>query len=104
MAGVINPINGRPPEPLKLPTADQAGATKEDARTSFSDQLMGLVDSVNQLQHEAGEAQQALLAGEPVELHDVMIKAEQAGLAMDLLLEIRNRLLTAYNELMRMPV
>jgi flagellar hook-basal body complex protein FliE len=33
-----------------------------------------------------------------------MIKAEEAGLATELLLEVRNRLVTAYEELMRMPV
>ena len=42
--------------------------------------------------------------GDPVELHQVMIKAEEAGVAMDLLLEIRNRLLNAYNDLIRMPI
>ncbi|MEE8404551.1 MAG: flagellar hook-basal body complex protein FliE [candidate division Zixibacteria bacterium] len=42
--------------------------------------------------------------GDPVELHQVMIKAEEAGLATDLLLEIRNRLISAYNELIRMPI
>jgi flagellar hook-basal body complex protein FliE len=39
-----------------------------------------------------------------VELHQVMIKAEEAGLATDLLLEIRNKLINAYNQLMNMPV
>ena len=44
------------------------------------------------------------MAGEPIELHEVMIRAEQAGVATDLLLEIRNKLVTAYNEVLRMPM
>ena len=63
-----------------------------------------MINSVNQLQTETGQAQEALMNGDPVELHQVMIKAEEAGLATDLLLEIRNRLISAYNELIRMPI
>ena len=63
-----------------------------------------LIQNVNQLHDESGQIQQAFLAGEPVELHQIMIKAEEAGIATDLLLEIRNKLMTAYNEIMRMPI
>jgi flagellar hook-basal body complex protein FliE len=71
---------------------------------SFSDLLSNLVTNVNDLQVQSGTAQQALVNGDPVELHEVMIKLEQAGIAMDLLLEIRNRLLNGFTELMRMPM
>jgi len=73
-------------------------------KSGFAGQLANIVNSVNDIQTQAGEAQNAFLSGEPVELHDVMLKAEEAGLAMDLLLEVRNRLLDGYKELMRMPV
>lgn len=73
-------------------------------QSGFAGQLASIVDSVNDLQAQSGEVQNAFLSGEPVELHDVMLKAEEAGLAMDLLLEIRNRLLDGYKEIMRMPV
>jgi flagellar hook-basal body complex protein FliE len=84
-----------------------APATKSEAtvdRPAFSDLLTNLIDSVNELQHESGQIQQAYLAGEPVELHQMMIKAEEAGVAMDLLLEIRSKLLAAYNDLIKMPM
>ena len=42
--------------------------------------------------------------GQPIELHQVMIAAEKAGIALELLVETRNRLVEAYQELMRMPV
>lgn len=77
--------------------------TKTDG-LSFGDQLSSVINAVNDLQSQAGAAQNALLSGEPVELHDVMIKAEEAGLAMDLLLQVRNRLIDGYKELIRMPV
>ena len=70
----------------------------------FSDMVSDLIQSVNGLQKDSGSIQQAFLAGEPVELHQVMIKAEEAGLSLDLLLEIRNKLVAAYNEIVRMPM
>jgi len=37
-------------------------------------------------------------------IHDVMMAAQEAGLAFDLMLEVRNKLMDAYQEIMRMPV
>lgn len=71
---------------------------------SFTELFSNMIQSVNEIQHEAGDLQQAFLAGEPVELHQVMIKAEEAGLSMDLLLEIRSKLIDAYNDLIKMPI
>ena len=70
----------------------------------FSDMVTDLLRSVNEVQNEAAAIQKAYLAGEEVELHQMMIKAEEAGISMDLLLEIRNRLIDAYNDLAKMPL
>ena len=75
-----------------------------DKQPAFADMITDLLQSVNQAQKESGQMQQAFLAGEPVELHQLMIKAEEAGVATDLLLEIRNKLMDAYREIMRMPM
>ncbi len=71
---------------------------------SFKDHLTGMIGAVNDVQSQSAQAQDMYLSGGPVELHEVMIKAEEAGLAMDLLLEVRNRLVEGYQEIMRMPV
>jgi flagellar hook-basal body complex protein FliE len=83
---------------------DEPPVEQASAAPSFGDMLSNAIGSVNDLQQQSTQMQQALLNGENVELHDVMIKAEQAGLSMDLLLEIRNRLVNGFNELMRMPI
>jgi len=83
------------------PAAKEMNATQE---ASFKDLFSNLINSVNEAQQDAGQIQTDFLDGKPVELHEVMIKAEEAGLSMDLLLEIRNRLVNAYSELMRMPM
>ncbi len=71
---------------------------------TFASLVSDLISSVNDLQIESARLQDAFLSGDPVELHRVMIKAEEAGLATELLLEIRNRIVNAYNELFRMPM
>ena len=89
---------------------EQAGRGITEKTTSpvegekFQDLFANMLNSVNSLQTESADIQSAFLNGDPVELHQVMIKAEEAGLATDLLLEIRNKLISAYYELMRMPV
>lgn len=80
------------------PTA--SGGGKED----FGDFMTKALNEINSLQNDAGEAQDKLVRGEATELHQVMIAAEKAGLSFDLLLEIRRKLLDAYQEIIRMPV
>jgi flagellar hook-basal body complex protein FliE len=86
------------------PEPPSQAPSEVEGKKNFGDLLANLIDSVNDLQKESAQIQDAFLNGEPVELHQVMIKAEEAGLSMDLLLEIRNRLVNAFNELLRMQV
>jgi flagellar hook-basal body complex protein FliE len=76
---------------------------KED-KTSFTEVFGNLLNSVNSLQMDSAKAQELLATGDAVDLHQVMIAAEEAGIAMDLLLEIRNKLVDAYQTIMRMPM
>ena len=106
MAGSINNINRLVPglveaNKVKPQGKEIAPATNEG---SFTDLLKNVINDVNETHQDAGQIQQAFLNGDPVELHEVMIKAEEAGLATDLLLEIRNKLVSAYQEIMRMPM
>ncbi|MFZ1683500.1 MAG: flagellar hook-basal body complex protein FliE [Candidatus Zixiibacteriota bacterium] len=77
---------------------------QQESGVNFGDLLSNAINQVNDVQKDSAAMQQALLNGENVELHDVMIKAEQAGISMDLMLEVRNRLVNGFNELMRMPM
>jgi len=106
MSGTILPTQRLVPGLIEPTTT---GLTKPNAESAvgqpkFSDMVADLISSVNDAQKEAGAAQAAFAAGEPVELHQVMIKAEEAGISTELLLQIRNRLVDAYKEIMRMPM
>jgi flagellar hook-basal body complex protein FliE len=74
------------------------------AQQSFGETLTQAITDVNALQSEAGSAVQKMVAGQPVDLHEVMIAAEKARTSFDLLLEIRNKTIDMYRELMRMQV
>lgn len=78
----------------------QETAPKEGA--GFASRLQQLVGEVDRLQDQAGDLQTRAVQGEAVEVHDVMIASEEAGLALSMMIEIRNKLVDAYQELMRM--
>ena len=59
---------------------------------------------VNQLQFRAGNAIDELVTGEAADVHQVMVAVEEAGIALDLMIEVRNRVLEGYQELIRMQV
>lgn len=70
----------------------------------FANTLMDALKEVNNSQQESREMQNQFMAGQPVELHDLMIKMEQASTAMQLTMQVRNKLLEAYQEINRMQV
>jgi flagellar hook-basal body complex protein FliE len=86
--------------PLKPPGAEKAAGSGE----SFADILGKFVDDVNTLQNRASESIEKLATGEISDVHQVMIAVEEAGTAMEFMLEIRNKIVDAYQEIMRMPV
>ncbi|MBL9128854.1 MAG: flagellar hook-basal body complex protein FliE [Verrucomicrobiales bacterium] len=71
---------------------------------SFDNVLGELVRDVNSKQLEAGGQVRAMLSGQDVPLHRVMIATEEASVSFQLMVEVRNKLLEAYQELMRMQV
>ncbi len=92
-----------------IPALQPGGETKGSGPAAapdgkFTDIFGELVNSVNSIQQEAANAQELLATGEAADLHQVMIAVEEAGITMDLFLEIRNRLLEGYQSLVKMPM
>lgn len=75
---------------------------KEDLK--FSNLLEESLDKVNQLQREKEEYKNLLITGEVDNLHDITIAAEKANIALQLTLSIRNKIVEAYKEIMRMQI
>jgi flagellar hook-basal body complex protein FliE len=71
---------------------------------SFAQQLESAAQEVDRLQHARDDKIEGMVTGEVTEVHDVMVAAQEAQLAFELMLEVRNKLLEAYQEIMRMQV
>lgn len=70
--------------------------------TSFGDTLKKVINQVSDTQDAAQDYMQRFINGEPVEIHQVMAKAEEAGLSLQLLVELRNKFTDAYRTVMSM--
>ncbi|RUM28256.1 MAG: flagellar hook-basal body complex protein FliE [Aquifex sp.] len=62
------------------------------------------VEWVNEKQLKSENLKKRVLRGEDIPLHEIVLEAEKAKVALNLLIEVRNKLLEAYNELMKMQV
>lgn len=71
---------------------------------SFANKLQDAISNVDASQVNRDQTIDKMVTGEVSEVHDVMIAAEEAQLAFELMLEVRNKLLEAYTEVMRMQV
>jgi flagellar hook-basal body complex protein FliE len=86
---------------------DSISPFKQDEKKSgksFSEILNQSLENAKQTEQNNKEANLELLAGEDSSLHDSMIEAEKAELALELTIQIRNKVIDAYNEVMRMQV
>lgn len=72
--------------------------------SNFVDMMKDFVGDVNAHQLRAGKTIEAFAAGEVTDVHQVMVAVQEAGLALDLLIEIRNRTQEAYQVIMRLQV
>ncbi len=71
---------------------------------SFGDVLKDSLAQVNHLQHEADGAIKALATGAPESLHDTMLAIQKAELSFKLMMQVRNKIVEAYQEVLRMQV
>lgn len=87
---------GALPEALRGPATPPANG--------FSTMLDGLVDTVSAKQAEAQSLTQRVLLGESDQLHQSVIAMQEASVAFTLMVEVRNKLVESYQELMRLQV
>ena len=79
--------------------AEQPGAA------NFSSLLTQSIDKVNEMQKTSGEMTRAFEMGDPnVTLPEVMIAKSKSGLAFEGMVQVRNKMIDAYQEIMRMQV
>lgn len=78
--------------------------TEEEQGLSFSDYLKEALNKVNDLQKDSEFMTEAFAVGKTDNIHQVMIAAEKASVALQFTMQIRNKILDAYNEIMRIQI
>ncbi|MFD2189681.1 flagellar hook-basal body complex protein FliE [Pistricoccus aurantiacus] len=87
---------------VSVGTSRSVGGVSE---SGFAGELRASLDRVNQLQQVSSQQQTAFQSGDPsVALNDVMVDKQKASVAFEMTVQLRNRLVTAYKDVMNMPV
>jgi len=88
------------PWAARLSGVSQAPEASGDFGKLFTD----LLAKLSALQADADRLAAGLAAGEAVDIHEVMLALERASLGLQLALQVRNKVVEAYQEIMRMPI
>ena len=85
---------------------EQAAGAKQGVGggDGFADVLEDLVKKADEMQKESTEKVEGFSSGDGEDIHDVMIAMSKADLSFRMMLEVRNKLVEAYQEVMRLPV
>lgn len=81
-----------------------AAAEQKEEGISFKDVLMNAINEVSSLEQESSRMTEDFIAGRTDNIHAVMIAGEKASVSLQFIMEVRNKVLEAYQEIMRMQV
>ena len=100
-------MSDMPIKPLEMISPPTGSIRRTDQVTnsetaSFGQWLNKSLDGVNKLQQEAENAASKLVTGENKDIHGTMIAMQKASISMSLMLEVRNKIISAYEEIKRM--
>lgn len=87
-----------------MPGTDIKGLTPEVGKTNFGDLVSGALSQVNQTQLQSSEMRSAYDRGEDLALTDVVLGMQKSSLAFEATLQVRNKVLKAYEDILNMPV
>lgn len=88
----------------QLSTAGARGTPAAASGQSFENVLGGMIQEVNSRQVQAADKMQGVLSGDGVPLHQAVLAMEEASISFQLMVEVRNKLLESYQEIMRMQI
>lgn len=92
----------KPPEALRFPAADQASPV--DKGNPFLEMLVGKVEDVNSMQLGADQMVHQMLTGEDVNQAEVLTAVQKADLAFRMMLQMRNKLIDAYQQVQQIQI
>lgn len=81
-----------------------ASVQPEDPASSFKNVVKKAIKEVNNLQDNSDQMAVKLASGDSTDVHQAMIAMQKAKLALDLTIQVRNKVIDAYSEIMRMQI
>jgi len=93
----VNSINNIIASPVK-------SINNPDRNINFKDILFDALNNVNTLEQESAKMTEDFIAGRTDDIHSVLIAAEKASISLQFIMEVRNKVLDAYQEIMRMQI
>lgn len=101
MIGGVGAVSSAISNALSTPVVSQQ-PVQEAQSSLFQDMLHSVVEQSRQLDQKATQSVVGLLSGQGVEVHDAMIATQKAELAFELALQVRNKAVSAYQQMMQM--
>lgn len=87
-----------------FPAQPLASVSQQNPGTGFGKLMEDMIGKVSELQNTADKSIQGLVTGEGKGLHEVMLAVEKASVSFQMLTQVRNKAVEAYQEIMKMPV
>jgi len=97
-----NTITGASIQPLIYEPHTTSKANREQQAGTFTDVLRDAIDQVEQLQASSDQQASELLTGDRSDVHNVMIAIEKADVAFQLMMQVRNKIVNAYQQVSQM--
>jgi flagellar hook-basal body complex protein FliE len=93
-------------DPVGLPDKGTTSSVKGEGSEGigFKDQLKSMLYQVNEMGQVADQKVMEVVTGESDDLHNAMVALEEANVSFQLMLEVRNKMLEAYQEINRMNI
>lgn len=88
----------------KLTMANATAKTTENKGTSFGDVINDAINKVNDLQLDSSQKTEDFITGVSDDIHSVIIAGSKADLALQMTLQVRNKVMDAYKEIMNMQI
>lgn len=106
LGGVLDQIQSQARQVSDISALNPFSSTRKTAENSqFSNILLNSINNISGMQTFAKQQSQAYLTGaEGIGLNDVMVSIQKSSVALNLGVQVRNKLVSAYQEIMSMPV
>lgn len=99
---LINP--NQYPAPIISNKPAEVKSAESPQGSSFGEVLENAMQEVNDLQTQASDQTQKLMTGEITDIHSAMIAVQKADVSFQMMMQVRNKLVNAYQEIMKMQV